>query len=111
MCPPGPRNPVFATYVVAASIMVLKALAMAWLTVWRMMQAKGGFRSPEGLRRTPLNPHPDRRQLEIADPGAAVRGPGAGQRRRITRILRLASLVRHGSIEAPTGPWGMAWPR
>jgi glutathione S-transferase len=64
MYPPGLRDPVLATYVIAASIMILKALAMAWLTVWRMMQVKGGFRSPEDFRRTPLNPHPDRRQLE-----------------------------------------------
>ena len=58
------QNPVFATWVIAASLMILKAVAMSWLTVVRMMQAKGGFRSPEDLRRTPLNPHPDPRQLE-----------------------------------------------
>jgi glutathione S-transferase len=58
------QNPLFATYVVAASLMILKAVAMSWLTVVRMMQAKGGFRSPEDLRRTPLNPHPDPKQLE-----------------------------------------------
>ena len=57
------HDPVFATYVIAASIMILKVQAMAWLTVWRMMQAKGGFRSPEDLRRTPLNPAPDPAQL------------------------------------------------
>jgi glutathione S-transferase len=58
------HDPVFATYVVAASVMVLKSQAMAWLTVWRMMRIRGGFRSPEDLRRTPLNPDPDPRQLE-----------------------------------------------
>lgn len=58
------QNPVFATWVIAASLMILKAVAMSWLTVARMMQAKGGFRSPEDLRRTPLNPDPDPRQLE-----------------------------------------------
>jgi glutathione S-transferase len=57
-------NPVFATYVIAASIMILKAQTMAWLTVWRMMRAKAGFRSPEDIRRTPLNPNPDPSQLE-----------------------------------------------
>jgi glutathione S-transferase len=57
-------NPVFATYVVAAAIMILKAQTMAWLTVWRMMRAKAGFRSPEDIRRTPLNPNPDPRQLD-----------------------------------------------
>jgi glutathione S-transferase len=58
------QNPVFATYVIAATIMILKAAAMPWLTVLRMMQAKGGFRSPEDLRKTPLNPNPDPKQLE-----------------------------------------------
>jgi glutathione S-transferase len=58
------QNPVFATYVIAASIMILKAAAMSWLTVLRMMQEKGGFRSPEDLRKTPLNPEPDAKQLQ-----------------------------------------------
>ena len=57
------RNPVFATYAAAASIMILKSLAMSWLTVIRMMQAKGGFRAPEDLRRTRLNPAPAPHQL------------------------------------------------
>ena len=56
------QNPVFATYAIAASIMILKAVAMSWLTVLRMMQEKGGFRSPEDLRKTPLNPAPDAKQ-------------------------------------------------
>lgn len=59
------QNPVFATYAIAASIMILKAVAMSWLTVVRMMQEKGGFRSPEDLRQTPLNPAPDPKQLQL----------------------------------------------
>jgi glutathione S-transferase len=58
------QNPVFATYVIAATIMILKAVSMSWLTVLRMMQAKGGFRSPEDIRKTPLNREPDPKQLE-----------------------------------------------
>lgn len=57
-------NPVFIAYAVAASIMILKAVAMSWLTVLRMMQEKGGFRAPEDLRKTPLNPRPQPTQLE-----------------------------------------------
>ena len=49
-------DPVFATYAIAASLMILKAVAMSWLTVLRMMQVKGGYRSPEDLRQTLLNP-------------------------------------------------------
>lgn len=56
-------NPVFSAFAISAAIMVLKAVAMSWLTVVRMMQVKGGFRSPEDLRRTLLNPAPDPRQL------------------------------------------------
>ena len=58
------QDPVFATYVIAATLMILKAVSMSWLTVARMMQVRGGFRSPEDLKRTPLNPAPDPRQLE-----------------------------------------------
>jgi glutathione S-transferase len=58
------RDPVFATYAIAATLMILKAVAMSWLTVARMLQVKGGFRSPEDLRKTPQNPAPDPRQLE-----------------------------------------------
>lgn len=58
---PNLDDPLFATYAIAASLMILKAAAMSWLTVVRMMQEKGGFRSPEDLRKTPFNPapHPD----------------------------------------------------
>lgn len=58
------QNPVFAAYAVAATLMILKVVSMSWLTVVRMMQAKGGFRSPEDLKKTPLNPAPDPKQLE-----------------------------------------------
>ena len=57
-------DPLFRTYVIAASIIILKAVAVSWLTVIRMMQVKGGFRSPEDLRKTLLNPLPDPSQLE-----------------------------------------------
>ena len=58
------QDPLFATYVIAATLMILKAVSMSWLTVLRMMSAQGGFRSPEDLRKTPLNPAPDPKQLE-----------------------------------------------
>ena len=58
------QNPVFVTYAIAATIMILKAVGMSWLTVVRMMQEKGGFRSPEDIRKTSLNPEPNPKQLE-----------------------------------------------
>jgi glutathione S-transferase len=61
------HDPLFATYVVAASLMILKATSMSWLTVARMLQVNGGFRSPEDLKRTPFNPNPNPNQLETND--------------------------------------------
>lgn len=57
------QDPLFRTYAIAASLMILKAIAMSWLTVLCMMQVKGGFRAPEDLRKTLLNPAPDPSQL------------------------------------------------
>lgn len=57
------HDPLFATYAIAATIMILKAVSMSWLTVARMMQVKGGYRSPEDLKQTRLNPSPDPSQL------------------------------------------------
>lgn len=58
------QDPLFATYAIAATLMILKAVSMSWLTVVRMMSVKGGFRSPEDLKKTPLNPAPDPKQIE-----------------------------------------------
>src|SRR5271156_4351955 len=58
------QNPLFATYVIAATLMILKVVSMSWLTVVRMIQANAGFRSPEDLRKTPLHPRPAPKQLE-----------------------------------------------
>ena len=57
------HNLLFSTYAVAASIMILKAIMMSWLTVARMMQVNGGFRSPEDINKTLLNPNPSAEQL------------------------------------------------
>src|SRR5580704_5305646 len=57
------HSPLFATYVIAATLMILKVVSMSWLTVVRMMRENGGFRAPEDLRKTPLNPNPDPKQL------------------------------------------------
>ena len=69
------HNPVFATYVVAATLIILKAVAMSWLTVVRMMQEKSGFRAPEDTRKTLFNP----------EPHAAQTGPNE----RVERIRRI----------------------
>lgn len=69
----GLQDPVFGVYVIAASAMILKAVSMSWLTVWRMLRENGGFRSPEDLRRTPLNPRPAATQLDVNERVERVR--------------------------------------
>jgi len=61
------HDPLFATYAIAASLMILKAVSMSWLTVARMLRVNGGFRSPEDVKKTPFNPNPDPKQLEPND--------------------------------------------
>jgi len=59
------QNPVFQTYVIAAAIMILKLMFQPWMTVARMMQVGGGFRSPEDAKKSPLNPSPAPVQLDV----------------------------------------------
>jgi uncharacterized MAPEG superfamily protein len=58
-------NPVLNTYVLAASLMILKLMLQPWMTVVRMMKVRAGFRSPEDARKTPLNPEPREGQLDV----------------------------------------------
>lgn len=59
------ENPVFQTFALAASIMILKLMLQPWMTVVRMMKMGGGFRSPEDARKSPLNPKPQPAQLDV----------------------------------------------
>jgi glutathione S-transferase len=52
------ENPVFRTYLIAASLMILKMAGQAWMTVYRMTKVKGGYRSPEDVKPSPFNPRP-----------------------------------------------------
>lgn len=61
------ENPVFWTYAVAASLMLLKLLLQPWMTVVRMMKVNGGFRNPEDAKKTPANPRPRPGQLDPDD--------------------------------------------
>lgn len=58
-------NPVFNTYALAASLMILKLMLQPWMTVVRMMKVRAGFRSPEDAKKTPLNPEPRDGQLDV----------------------------------------------
>ena len=59
------ENPVFQTFMIAASVMILKLMLQPWMTVYRMVKVGGGYRAPEDLKKTPLNPDPDPSQLEV----------------------------------------------
>jgi glutathione S-transferase len=67
------RNPLFATYAIAAAIAILKVASMSWLTVARMMKANGGFRSPEDVKKTPFNPNPHPNQTDKVEAVERVR--------------------------------------
>lgn len=59
------ENPVFATYLIASAIMVLKVMGQGWMTVLRMLSVGAGYASPEDLRRGIINKAPDPSQLEV----------------------------------------------
>lgn len=48
------QNPVFWTYALASSIMLLTLLLQPWMTVGRMMKVGGGFRNPEDAKKSPV---------------------------------------------------------
>jgi len=62
-------NPVFAGYLVAASLMILKLMGQGWMTVVRMMRSDAGLLNPEDLLAGPANRNPRPEQLA---PNAAV---------------------------------------
>jgi uncharacterized membrane protein YecN with MAPEG domain len=61
------ENPVFATYVVAATLMIIKMMGQGWITVYRMMKVGGGFLNPEDENKGLTNPRPRPGQLDADD--------------------------------------------
>jgi hypothetical protein len=61
------ENPVFVTYAIAASIMVLKIMGQGWMTVYRMLKSDSGLASPEDLRPGLINKNPRQEQLDLND--------------------------------------------
>lgn len=61
------ENPVFATYLIATALTVLKVMGQGWMTVYRMMKVGGGYAAPEDLRPGLINKAPDPKQLEVND--------------------------------------------
>ncbi len=52
------QNPLFVTYAIAASLMILKMMGQGWITVLRMLKVKAGFRNPEDSKAGLCNPTP-----------------------------------------------------
>ena len=63
----SPDNPVFVTYMIAASIMILKIMGQGWMTVYRMLKSDSGLVTPEDLRTGLINRNPVPEQLEVND--------------------------------------------
>ncbi len=61
------KDPVFATYAISASIMLLKIMGQGWITVFRMMRVGGGFLNPEDKNTGLANPKPRPGQLDVDD--------------------------------------------
>jgi glutathione S-transferase len=57
------QDPMFRTYAIAAALMIIKMASQAWITVARMTKVKGGYRSPEDAKPSPLNREPSPEQL------------------------------------------------
>ncbi len=58
------ENPVFVTYVIAATLMIIKMMGQGWITVARMMKIGGGFLNPEDANQGMTNPSPRPGQLD-----------------------------------------------
>ena len=61
------ENPVFVTYMIAGSIMILKIMGQGWMTVFRMLRSDSGLASPEDLQAGLINRNPHPEQLEKND--------------------------------------------
>ncbi|MBU0584317.1 MAG: MAPEG family protein [Alphaproteobacteria bacterium] len=61
------ENPVFVSYMVAASIMILKLMGQGWMTVFRMLKSDAGMLNPEDLLPGPANRNPRPEQLLAND--------------------------------------------
>jgi len=61
------EDPVFVTYVIAATLMIIKMMGQGWITVFRMMKVGGGFLNPEDAAPGMTNPKPRPGQLDADD--------------------------------------------
>jgi glutathione S-transferase len=58
------KDPVLQTYLIAASLMCLKMMLQAWITIYQMIKVNGGFLHPEDIKKTSMNRNPSPDQLK-----------------------------------------------
>lgn len=92
------ENPIFAAYVVAAALMILKLMAQGWATVVLMIRSDAGLLNPEDLRPGPANRNPRPGQLE---PQADVERSRRMQRNDLENI---PAFLAAGLIFVAAGP-------
>jgi glutathione S-transferase len=92
------ENPVFATYLVAAALMVLKLMLQGWITVARMVGSDAGLMNPEDLLPGPANRNPRPEQLAPND--------SVERSRRIQRndLENIPAFLAVGLLFVATGP-------
>ena len=59
------NNPVFVTYAITGSIMILKLMGQGWMTVYRMLKVDAGMVNPEDIKAGPTNRNPRPEQLDV----------------------------------------------
>ena len=97
-------NPVFRVYVIAAGLAILKMIAHAFLTVYRMLKAKGGFLNLEDTRRTLSNPDPSPAQLAPHDDVERARRMHRNEGENTALFLGAGLLF----VSAAPPPWDVA---
>ncbi len=61
------ENPVFVTFMITASLMILKIMGQGWITIYRMIKSDSGLVNPEDVQLGMFNPDPRPDQLESND--------------------------------------------
>ncbi len=78
-------NPVFAGFLLAAGLMMLKLMLQGWITVYRMIRADAGLLNPEDLLPGPAN----------RDPRQFIRSWRSTSPSRDVRTLHLRKCMQH----------------
>ena len=92
------ENPVFRTYVIAATLMILKMAGHAWWTVAALMRHRTGFRLAEDARSTPMFPDASPEKLAPDDRVERTR------RIHMNEIENVPLFLAAGLLFVATGP-------